>query len=89
MLASQEKVVMFVQERTMQSNQGLPLLIVQLRTSFSVRCLRVINLDAFALNHNKTGVDALDFGNKLLLGDGSCFGLLQQLRSGWVIIEWR
>jgi hypothetical protein len=55
MLGGQEEVMMLVKQSTMQSNQGLPLLVIQLRLSAKIsrcqRCLLVINFNTFGLDH--------------------------------------
>lgn len=67
-LTSKEEVVVFVQQRAMEGNKSLPLLVVDL----VVRCggLRRIHLDALGLQHDKPRVNTLDLSNQLLVGDG-------------------
>ena len=58
----------------MERNQRLPLLIVEFRGVVTITLL-AIDLYAFSLNHDKSGVYPLGLGDELLLGDGASFGL--------------
>ena len=63
----------------MQGDQGLPLLMIDRFVGWiCLGILGIVDLDAFALDHNKTGIDSLDLSNKLLLGNGACLGLLKE-----------
>jgi hypothetical protein len=44
-----------------------------------VAALAVVHFDAFAFNHDQVGGDAFDLDNELLLGDGACPGLIDEL----------
>jgi hypothetical protein len=79
MLRSQKEVVVFVEQGTVQSNESLPLIVVEfLIGGLKLRILSVVDLDVFALDHNEAGVYALDLGDKLLLGDGPSLRLLDE-----------
>jgi len=77
MLRGKEEVVVLVKQSAVESYQGLPLLVVYLfigRVSLCV--LSMIDFNAFTLNHDQSGIYALNFSHELLLGDGSCLWLL-------------
>lgn len=65
MLAGQEEVVVLVQKRSVQGYEGLPLLVVELCRGVVLGILRIINLNAFTLNHDKAGIYAFDLDNQL------------------------
>jgi len=79
-LGGEEEVVVFVEQGAMEGNQSLPLLVVEFAGGFLLlgrQCL--INFDTLALHHDKSGVDALDLGYQLFLGDGPGLGLFEKL----------
>ena len=82
MFGGKEEVVMLMQQGAVEGNQGLPLIVVQLVGWVGLRSrnMVVVDLDAFALDHNQAGVDTLDLGDELLLGDWLRLGLLHDLR---------
>jgi hypothetical protein len=82
-LGSKEEVVVLVEESAMEGDQSLPLVVVKLVCRIALGALVVVDFDAFALHHDETGVDTLDLGHQLLLGDGTGLGLLDKL--GWVL----
>lgn len=58
--------MVFVKQYVVVGDEGLPLLVVELRRSISLAPLRVVHLDTLALNHDGACVDALDFYQGLL-----------------------
>ena len=71
--------MMLVKQSAMQRNKRLPLLIVKpwlrRRIALHKRGLLVIDLDTLGFNHYKTGIYAFNLCYKLLLGDGPCLWL--------------
>jgi hypothetical protein len=87
MLASQEKIVMLMKESPVESDQGLPLLVVEFVTVVRLSVLSIVDFYALGLDHDKAGVDTLHLGDELFLGDGSGLGLLDQNRRS--VLSWR
>lgn len=75
MLACQEEVMMLVQESAVKGDECLPLLVVQGVGVLVVR-LKSVDLDALALDQDKTGVYALDLRHELFFAYRPGFRLL-------------
>jgi hypothetical protein len=58
-LAGKEEVMMLMQQSSVQSDQGLPLVVIELRLGVGGLC--IVDLYAFCFNHNKAGVYTFDF----------------------------
>ena len=71
-LRCQEEVVVLVQQCPGERNGGLKLPAVESACPLIV----VYHLYAFGFDHDQAGIDALDFGNQLLLRNGTGLGLL-------------
>lgn len=71
--------MVLVKKGAMESNQGLPLIVVELVGEIALRALVVVDLDTLALDHDEAGVDTFDLGNELLLGYGPSLELLDDL----------
>ena len=69
--------MMFMKQRAVEGDQRLPLIICEFLRSVCLR-LFVVYFDAFTLDHNEACIDALYFGDELLLADGFCVWLLQE-----------
>jgi len=79
-LRSQEKIVVLVKQRTVEGNESLPLLVVELGVVCVIlRVLCVVHFDALVFHHYKASIDPFDLSNKLFLGNGSRLRLLDQL----------
>lgn len=64
----------------MEGNQRLPLFVVEFGVfGVALRILGIIDFDALVFNHDEAGVNALDFGDKLLLRYWPRLWLLDQL----------
>ena len=71
-LAGQEEVMVFVEQRPMKGAKGLPLLIAQFwhGSALALGLLRAVDFDTFGFHEEEALVDALDLGDELLLADG-------------------
>lgn len=67
MLASQEEIMMLMQQCAMQCNHGLPMLVGNPRLASRRGLLSLINVNAFRFDHGQSCVDTLDLGRQLLL----------------------
>ena len=74
-LGRQKKVVMLVQQCSMQGDQCLPLVVTGFVCGVGLH-LVVGDFDAFPFQHHEAGVDALNLGHELFLRNGTCFRLL-------------
>jgi len=81
MLRRQEKIVVLVQERAVQGNKGLPLLVVEFYDVGVGRLgvLGAVDLDTFVFHHDEAGVNTFDLGYKLFLRNWAGLRLLNQL----------
>lgn len=77
--------MMFVKQRAVQGDQSLPLLIVEFCRRLRLGALRAVDLDAFGLDHDETGIYSFDLGDKLFLADRTCLGLFDHDRDGGVL----
>ena len=66
MLSSEEEIMMFMKERAMKSDQGLPLLVGKL---VGGSALLLAYLDTFLFDHDETSIYAFHLINELLLRD--------------------
>lgn len=86
MLGSQKKVMMLVEESAVQGDKRLPLFFIQFAAGRGFSLGRV-DFDAFALDHDEAGINALDLSHQLLLRNGSGFGLLDH--DGGCVLSWK
>ena len=68
----------------MQGNQRLPLIVRQLHPPICLT-LFVVSLDAFALDHDEPSVYAFHLGYQLLLANGLCVGLSDEVQAGGIV----
>jgi len=67
----------------MEGDEGLPLIIGEasiVGVALLVVALGCVDFYALVLHHDESGIDPLDLGNELLLGDGTGVGLLDEVR---------
>jgi hypothetical protein len=76
-LRGEKEIMMFVEQRAVESNQSLPLIIVEW---IVLRASVVVNFDTLCLDHHKARIDSLDLGYQLLLRERPGLGLLEDLR---------
>jgi hypothetical protein len=82
MLAGQEEIMMFMEKRPMESDKGLPLLVVEFVVIIRLCVLRIVDLDTLGLHHDEAGVDTFDLGDELFLRYGPGLWLFDQHRGG-------
>jgi hypothetical protein len=69
-LGGEEEVMMLVEEGAVESDQGMPLIVVEVVAGLVANSAGVccpVHLGAFALDHHPAGAEAFDFCNQLLL----------------------
>jgi hypothetical protein len=72
---------MLMEEGSMKSYEGLPLLVVEfVADDIGLGVLSVVDLYTLTFHHYKASVDAFDLGDELLLRYGPCLGLLDEDR---------